>query len=107
MAKKSTPKKSSPKIGQQTKTTAKGAHGGGVKYGQVSLGKGFKNLPAKGANAGKSASKLPQPKSGLTENPIRPSVAFGKGFGPSPFVVSEAKPNPVVKAPKYRGKGKR
>lgn len=81
MAKKSSgPKANKPRIGQQTKTSAKGAHGGGIKYSQVSLGQGFKNITGKGINAGKPASKLPQPKKNITETPKRPTVAFGKGF---------------------------
>jgi hypothetical protein len=79
MAKKSAgPKANKPRIGQQTKTSAKGAHGGGIKFSQVSLGPGFKNITGKGINAGKSAAKLPKPKKNISE--ARPNVAFGEGF---------------------------
>jgi len=82
MAKKSAkPKANSPRLGQQTKTSAKGAHGGGVKYSQVTLGQGFKNITGKGINAGKAAAKLPQPKTNISEAPsVAPKVAFGNGF---------------------------
>jgi len=95
MAKKSSaPKASKPRIGQQTKTSAKGAHGGGVKFSQVSFGAGFKNITGKGINAGKSAAKLPQPKKNISEGLAvsnRPNVALGKGFGMNPFLVAEGK----------------
>jgi hypothetical protein len=94
MAKKAgKPKANNPRIGQQTKTSAKGAHGGGVKFSQISLGSGFKNITGKGINAGKSAAKLPQAKTNISEGSAvsRPRIAFGKGFGTNPFMVSEAK----------------
>jgi hypothetical protein len=97
MAKKSSgPKANSPRIGQQTKTSAKGAHGGGVKYAQVSLGQGFKNITGKGINAGKSAAKLPQAKNNISEAPKRPTVAFGKGF------VAESRTAGTRQAPAVR-----
>ena len=85
-------KKSTPRIGQQTKTSAKGAHGGGVKFSQISLGPGFKKI-TKGIANSKSAAKLPQPKANISEGSTmgRPNVAFGKGFGTNPFIVHEAK----------------
>ena len=96
MAKKSSakPKANQPRIGQQTKTSAKGAHGGGVKFSQVTMGPGFKNVTGKGINAGKSAAKLPQAKTNISEGSAisnRPNVALGKGFGMNPFLVAEAK----------------
>jgi len=97
MAKKSAgPKANKPRIGQQTKTSAKGAHGGGVKFAQVALGPGFKNITGKGINAGKSAANLPKPKNNISEaSSVAPKVAFGKGF------VVEAKKGPAVKSAKY------
>jgi len=82
-------KTNSPRMGQQTKTSAKGGHGGGVKYGMVTP------KPA-GINRGKSVSKLPQPKSGfvksISEGAIaRPSVVFGRGFGMNPFLMEAKK----------------
>lgn len=94
MAKKS--KANSPRIGQQTKSSAKGAHGGNVKYSQVTLGPGFKNMPGKGANAGKSAAKLPKAKNNISEAPRRPTIAFGKGF------VAESKSVAANKLPAVR-----
>lgn len=88
MAKKS----NSPRIGQQTKTSAKGAHGGGVKFSQTKLGSGFKNITPKGAKKAKPAAKLPQPKSNISESPLtKSSVAFGKGFGINPFLAESKK----------------
>jgi hypothetical protein len=81
MAKKSAPKTNKPRIGQQTKTSAKGAHGGGVKFSQVTLGPGFKNETGKGINAGKTAAKLPKAKTNIAEsNTPMPKVMLGKGF---------------------------
>lgn len=97
------PKANKPRIGQQTKSTAKGAHGGGVKFSQVSLGRGFKNVTGKGVNAGKKAAKMPKAKKNLSE--ARPRVAFGKGFVASvsesaPRVSSKTKGVSAVKAKK-------
>jgi len=116
-------KKSTPRIGQQTKTSAKGAHGGDVKYVQPSLGSGFKNIAGKGINAGKSAAKLPQPKASIAESNVAnaPRVMLGKGFaeaaantpaaktkgGEKMFFDSKAKKVPAVKAcstPSRKGK---
>ncbi len=96
------PKANKPKVGQQTKTSAKGAHGGGVKFSQVSFGPGFKNIAGKGVNAGKKAAKLSKAKSNLSE--ARPRVAFGKGFVASVsesalrVVSSKTKGVPAVRA---------
>lgn len=92
MAKKtSKPKTNSPRIGQQTKTSAKGAHGGGVKFSQVKLGSGFKNIKAKNAKKATPAAKLPQPKSNISESPLAKSVVFGQGFGMNPFLAESKK----------------
>jgi hypothetical protein len=100
-------KANKPRIGQQTKTTSKGAHGGGVKFGQVALGPGFKNVAKQGINTGKAAST---PKKGISEGrnvaKSRPAVVMGKGFIAPPSITTEST-CPAVKPKKGPKKGGR
>lgn len=88
---KATPKANKPRIGQQTKSSAKGAHGGDVKFGMITFGDGFKVHKGMGINKAKSAAKLPQPKKSISEGMSRPAVVFGRGFGMNPFLALESK----------------
>jgi len=93
MAKKGAPMGKGNVGKTSSKTSAKGAHGGGIKFGQVVLGSGFKTIN-KGINKAKSAAKLPKPKNNISEStsPLtRPPVSLGNGFGTNPYLRAEAK----------------